>query len=102
MSFLGVLVRAQRRTGVSIIPIIKESGYRDLPVSVPSDFEKRILYNSPVHSCGGIEFQESWWYEHGYHKMTPVWAFVTKWLLDIEAIETDPTQYKWMLVWEWC
>lgn len=70
------------------------------PLETPS-MQILRLRNAPVRPCGDVEFQEPWFYGMNYHVMTPVWAFVTKWLLDDLGIKSDVTKYKWMLVWEW-
>lgn len=84
-----------------LYPEFQRSGKKDIPL-VTDEWEKKHRQQArPAHPCGGVEFQESWFYPQGFYWMTPVWAFVTKWLLDSLEIKTDPTQYKWMLVWEW-
>jgi len=84
-----------------LYPIFFTSGYADVPVEKDEWMRKRRLRHTPGGECGGIEFRERWLYPQGYHFMTPVWAFVTKWLLDRLGMETDVGDYKWMLVWEW-
>lgn len=74
----------------------------DVPIERDEQTRKLRLRRHPVPpECDGIEFRERWLYPQGYHTMTPVWAFVTKWLLDRLGMETSVDDYKWMLVWEW-
>ena len=84
-----------------IYPEFFESGHRDVPLDSLELQAARLRHDPPFRPCGSIEFQEHWFYPQGYYRMTPVWAFVTKWLLDSIEIKTVPERYKWMLVWEW-
>jgi hypothetical protein len=59
-----------------------------------------MCYRPPAN-MEGIEFQSYWFYQQDYYWMVPVWAFVTKWLLDSIGIETNYRKYQWMLVWDW-
>lgn len=75
----------------------------DVPVKRDERTRKLRLRQRPTgrYKCGDVEFREQWLYPQGYHIMTPVWAFVAKWLLDRLGMETSVVDYKWMLVWEW-
>lgn len=85
-----------------IYPEYEQSGYKVIPVVDDNERPFRLMDSKDIRPIGGIHFQESWLYGQGYHKRTPLWAFVAKWLLDdLGIVGTDPTQYKWMLVWEW-
>lgn len=82
-------------------PEFFESGYKEIPI-ITSEWQKERYWKArPATPCGGVEFQQHWWYGQGMYWMTPVWAFVTHWLLNDLGIDTDPLAYKWMLVWEW-
>lgn len=84
-----------------LYPEFFETSYRILPLEESKQTREARWRQRPAFSCGGIEFQEHWWYQQGFYWMTPVWAFATHWLLNDLGIETDPADYKWMLVWDW-
>jgi len=84
-----------------LYPEFMQSGYRDIPLEAPDEQEVRLRRVQGIPSCGDIEFRDKWFYPQSYWEMTPVWAFVTRWLFDSIGIETNVDDYKWMLVWEW-
>lgn len=86
-----------------LYPEFMQSGHKDVPQE-PENMRKMRKRNHPRWplATGNIEFIESkWFYPQGFYTMVTVWAFVTKYLLDQVGIETDPRNYKWMLVWDW-
>lgn len=85
-----------------LYPELYKSGRKDVPL-IKGEWERqqRLKYEPPSQT-GGIPFNPQWLYPYGYHQMTPVWAYVTRWLLDGLGVKSDPGNYKWMLVWDWC
>lgn len=84
-----------------LYPEFFESGRMDVPV-IEDEIEKNLRRRGEREiKLGDIEFRERWFYPQGFHRMTPVWGYVTKWLLDSLGVETNPDNYKWMLVWDW-
>ena len=83
-----------------IYPEFMTSGYRVLPLEEPEEQHARWS-QLPACPCEGIIFQPHWWYQQGYYISTPMWAYVTRYLLNWAGIEVDYRKFKWMLVWDW-
>lgn len=92
------------RTLSLIYPEYEQSGYKIVPALNPDErrYSMYLRDSENIQEIGGIGFQTSWLYGQGYHRNANMWAFIAKWLLDdLGIVDTDPTCYKWMLVWEW-